>query len=197
MKPVGLTNPHCNNRPFAVIQLRQDNALGTLWNIVGFQTKMNYREQERVFKMIPGLENAVFARLGGIHRNTFINSPKLLDDALRMKSAPHLRFAGQLMGVEGYIESASMGLLAGLYAAAEHYSSNLIKPPETTAIGSLLEHVVHGAEKDTFQPMNVTFSLFPPITTVKSGRDRKLAYTQRAKEAIDQWQISWPASLRV
>lgn len=188
MKPVGLTNPHDPKvKSYAIIQLRQDNALGTLWNIVGFQTKMKYAAQERVFRMIPGLENAVFARLGGIHRNTFINSPRLLDHELRLKSHPHIRFAGQVMGVEGYVESASMGLLAGLFAAAEAKGEALPPPPRTTALGALLAHVTGDAAADTFQPMNVAFSLFPPITNVKSGRDRKLAYTQCAKEDLAGW----------
>jgi len=187
MKPVGLTNPHRSEKSYAIVQLRQDNALGTMWNIVGFQTKMTYGAQERVFRMIPGLENAVFARLGGIHRNTFINSPLLLDASLRLKARPHLRFAGQVMGVEGYIESASMGLLAGLYAAADRKGTPLSPPPRTTALGALLAHVTGEAESQTFQPMNVNFSLFPPITKVKSGRDRKLAYTARAKQDIAPW----------
>ncbi|MDD2325637.1 MAG: methylenetetrahydrofolate--tRNA-(uracil(54)-C(5))-methyltransferase (FADH(2)-oxidizing) TrmFO [Alphaproteobacteria bacterium] len=187
MKPVGLTNPHRSEKSYAIVQLRQDNALGTMWNIVGFQTKMTYGAQERVFRMIPGLENAVFARLGGIHRNTFINSPLLLDSSLRLKARPHLRFAGQVMGVEGYIESASMGLLAGLYAAADRKGTPLSPPPRTTALGALLTHVTGEAESQTFQPMNVNFSLFPPITKVKSGRDRKLAYTARAKQDIAPW----------
>ena len=188
MKPVGLTNPHDPKvKSYAIIQLRQDNALGTLWNIVGFQTKMKYAAQERVFRMIPGLENAVFARLGGIHRNTFINSPRLLDASLRLKAHPQLRFAGQVMGVEGYVESASMGLLAGIFAACDRLGKEIPPPPRTTALGALLAHVTGDAMDETFQPMNVTFSLFPPITNVKSGRDRKLAYTQRAKADLVQW----------
>jgi len=187
MKPVGLTNPHIDKKSYAVIQLRQDNALATLWNIVGFQTKMKYGAQERVFRMIPGLENAVFARLGGIHRNTFINSPRLLDDTLRLKARPFIRFAGQVMGVEGYVESASMGLLAGLFTAAEITGQTLPPPPRTTSLGALLAHVTGDAKAETFQPMNVNFSLFPPITTVKGGRDRKLAYTKRGKEDLTAW----------
>lgn len=194
MKPVGLTNPHTDKRSYAIVQLRQDNAMGTLWNIVGFQTKMKYGEQERVFRMIPGLENAVFARLGGIHRNTFINSPTLLDHELRLKSHPHLRFAGQVMGVEGYIESASMGLMAGLYAACAQTGRTLPPPPRTTSLGALLAHVTGDAVADSFQPMNVNFSLFPPITNVKSGRDRKLAYTQRAKQDLADWLTELPPS---
>ncbi|MGE4350729.1 MAG: methylenetetrahydrofolate--tRNA-(uracil(54)-C(5))-methyltransferase (FADH(2)-oxidizing) TrmFO [Bdellovibrionales bacterium] len=188
MKPVGLTNPHDPTvKSYAIVQLRQDNALGTLWNIVGFQTKMKYGEQERVFRRIPGLENAVFARRGGIHRNTFINSPRLLDTELRLRTHPSLRFAGQLMGVEGYVESASMGMLAGLFAAAQALGQKIEPPPRTTALGALLAHVTGEANEETFQPMNVTFSLFPPITNVKSGRDRKHAYTQRAKQDIAPW----------
>lgn len=188
MKPVGLTNPHIQGRPYAVVQLRQDNALGTLWNIVGFQTKMKYGAQERVLRMIPGLENAVFARLGGIHRNTFIKSPDLLDKRLRLKSAPHLRFAGQVMGVEGYVESASMGLLAGLFLASDRLGLNIPQPPRTTALGALLAHVTGDAVAETFQPMNVNFGLFPPLEArVKGGHDRKLAQTARAKEALTPW----------
>jgi len=187
MKPVGLTDPHIDKKSYAIVQLRQDNTLGTLWNIVGFQTKMKYGAQERVFRMIPGLENAVFARLGGIHRNTFINSPTLLDHELRLKAQPHLRFAGQVMGVEGYIESASMGLLAGMFAAGDRMGRNMPRPPRTTSLGALLAHITGDAKAETFQPMNVNFSLFPPITSVKSGRDRKLAYTQRAKEDFGAW----------
>ncbi len=187
MKPVGLTNPHSNTRPYAVVQLRQDNALATLYNLVGFQTKMKYADQERVFRMIPGLENADFARLGGLHRNTFINSPLLLDKQLRLKSKPHIRFAGQVTGVEGYVESAAMGLLAGLFAAFERKSVLREPPPRTTAMGALLAHITGEAKADTFQPMNVNFGLFPPITTGKGGRDRKLLYSQRAKIDFGNW----------
>lgn len=188
MKPVGLTNPHApDKKSHAILQLRQDNALGTLWNIVGFQTKMKYGEQERVFRLIPALKNAVFARLGGIHRNTFINSPRLLDHALRLKSHPHIRFAGQVMGVEGYVESAAMGFVAGLLIAQESLGQPLTPPPRRAAMGALLAHVTGDAQADTFQPMNVTFSLFPPITTIKGKRERKLAYTARAKEAFGAW----------
>jgi methylenetetrahydrofolate--tRNA-(uracil-5-)-methyltransferase len=182
MKPVGLTDPHTEKRPYAVIQLRQDNALGTLYNIVGFQTKLKYAEQARVLRLIPGLENAEFARLGGLHRNTFINSPRLLDEQLRLKSHPHIRFAGQITGVEGYIESAAIGLLAGLFAAGKSEA-----PPRTTALGALLAHITGAAVAETFQPMNVNFGLFPPITQGRGGRDRKLAYTQRAKTDLDAW----------
>ncbi len=187
MKPVGLTNPHTGKRPYAVVQLRQDNALGTLWNLVGFQTKLKYGEQERVFRMIPGLENARFARLGGLHRNTFINSPLLLDNHLRLKARPTIRFAGQVTGVEGYVESAAMGLLAGLFTASAIMGRNIEPPPRATAMGALLAHITGGAHPETFQPMNVTFGLFPPITTGRKGRDRKLAYTQRAKKEFQEW----------
>ncbi|MBV8060966.1 MAG: methylenetetrahydrofolate--tRNA-(uracil(54)-C(5))-methyltransferase (FADH(2)-oxidizing) TrmFO [Alphaproteobacteria bacterium] len=187
MKPVGLTNPHTQKRPYAVVQLRQDNALGTLYNLVGFQTKLKYAEQSRVFRMIPGLENAEFARLGGLHRNTFINSPRLLDHQLRLKQKPHVRFAGQVTGVEGYVESAAIGLLAGRFAAAEIMGAPFLQPARTTALGALLAHITGDAEAETFQPMNVNFGLFPPITTGRGGRDRKLAYTARAKEDIKPW----------
>ena len=191
MKPVGLTNAHDPaNKPYAVVQLRRDNALGTLYNIVGFQTKMKYGAQGTVFRMIPGLENANFARLGGIHRNTFINSPTLLDDRMRLRSRPNIRFAGQITGVEGYVESAAMGLLAGRMAAAGILGRDLAPPPNETAMGSLIHHITGGAEAKTFQPMNVNFGLFPPID-VKGGRkgrkDRYKAYTDRGKEAFVQW----------
>jgi methylenetetrahydrofolate--tRNA-(uracil-5-)-methyltransferase len=187
MKPVGLTNPHVQGRPYAVVQLRQDNALGTLYNLVGFQTKMKYADQLRVFRMIPGLENAEFARLGGLHRNTFINSPLLLDNQLRVKKQPHIRFAGQVTGVEGYVESAAMGLLAGMFAATERKGGMREPPPRTTAMGALVAHITGEANAETFQPMNVNFGLFPPITEGKGGRDRKLLYTKRAKEAFGNW----------
>ena len=191
MKPVGLTNTHRpTDKAYAVVQLRRDNALGTLYNIVGFQTKMKYGAQTDVFRMIPGLEDAKFARLGGIHRNTFINSPTLLDDRMRLKNRPGLRFAGQITGVEGYVESAAMGLLAGRMAAAEIQGRDLPPPPNETAMGSLIHHITGGAEAKTFQPMNVNFGLFPPIDA-KGGRkgrkDRYKAYTDRAKEAFEQW----------
>ena len=190
MKPVGLTNPHSDKKPYAVVQLRRDNKLGTLYNIVGFQTKMKYGAQTAVFKMIPGLETASFARLGGIHRNTFLNSPTLLDDQMRLKSRPNIRFAGQVTGVEGYVESAAMGLLAGRMAAAEILGRTLPPPPPETAMGALVTHITGGAEAKTFQPMNVNFGLFPPIDA-KGGRrgrkDRYKAYTDRAKDAFQAW----------
>ena len=192
MKPVGLTNPHQPDvKAWAVVQLRRDNKLGTLFNIVGFQTKMKYAAQKEVLRMIPGLENASFARLGGIHRNTFINSPTLLDEQMRLRSKPHLRFAGQITGVEGYVESAAMGLLAGRLATAEITGSTLPPVPNTTAMGALVTHITGGAEAKTFQPMNVNFGLFPPLEGMKGGRrgrkDRYKAYTDRAKAAWLDW----------
>jgi methylenetetrahydrofolate--tRNA-(uracil-5-)-methyltransferase len=163
MKPVGLTNPRATRPPYAVVQLRQDNALGTLYNMVGFQTKLRHGEQVRIFRTIPGLEKAEFARLGGLHRNTFINSPKLLDEKLRLKAQPRLRFAGQITGVEGYVESAAIGLLAGRFAAAERLGRAVTPPPETTALGALLRHITVNASTATFQPMNVNFGLFPEL----------------------------------
>lgn len=191
MKPVGLTNPHQPDvKAYAVVQLRRDNKLGTLYNMVGFQTKMKYGAQTEVFKRIPGLTDASFARLGGIHRNTFINSPTLLDDQMRLKSHPHIRFAGQITGVEGYVESAAMGLLAGRMAAAEIRGETLPPPPPETATGALITHITGGAEAKTFQPMNVNFGLFPPIDA-RGGRrgrkDRYKAYTDRAKAAFTAW----------
>lgn len=189
MKPVGLDDPRTGRWPYAVVQLRQDNALGTLYNIVGFQTKMKYAEQTRVFRMIPGLEKAEFARLGGLHRNTFINSPTLLDETLRLKAMPRLRFAGQITGCEGYVESASIGLLVGRIAAAERLGKTISPPPLTTALGALVNHITGGADAKTFQPMNVNFGLFPEIVTEKKikGRDRKKLYTDRAKEDFINW----------
>ena len=192
MKPVGLTNPHQPDvKPYAVVQLRRDNALGTLYNMVGFQTKMKYGAQTDVFKMIPGLENAQFARLGGIHRNTFLNSPTLLDDQMRLRSKPHIRFAGQITGVEGYVESAAMGLLAGRLAAAEILGRPLQGPPQDSAMGALIHHITGGADAKTFQPMNVNFGLFRPVDGLKGGRrgrkDRYKAYTDRAKDAWSEW----------
>ena len=191
MKPVGLTNAHKpGEKAYAVVQLRRDNALGTLYNIVGFQTKMKYGAQTQVFRMIPGLQDASFARLGGIHRNTFLNSPTLLDDRMRLRARPHLRFAGQVTGVEGYVESAAMGLLAGRMAAAQALGRDLAPPPGTTAMGALVHHITGGAEAKTFQPMNVNFGLFPPVEA-KSGRrgrkDRYPAYTDRAKQDFTAW----------
>lgn len=192
MKPVGLTNPHDpTTKAHAIVQLRRDNALGTLYNIVGFQTKMKYGAQKQVLRMIPGLENAEFARLGGIHRNTFINSPTLLDDQMRLKSKPHLRFAGQITGVEGYVESAAMGLLAGRFAAAELLGQSPHTPPPETAMGALVTHITGGAEAKTFQPMNVNFGLFPPVIDAKTGRKNRATrykmYTDRAKVAWSRW----------
>jgi len=191
MKPVGLTNPHTPGvKPHAVVQLRRDNALGTLYNIVGFQTKMKYGAQTAVFRMIPGLRDVAFARLGGIHRNTFINAPRLLDGQMRLRSRPHIRFAGQITGVEGYVESAAMGLLAGRLAAAEAQGRDLPLPPPATATGALLAHITGGAEAATFQPMNVNFGLFPPVEA-RAGRrgrkDRYPAYTGRAKTLWQEW----------
>jgi len=210
MKPVGLSNPHRpGERPHAVVQLRQDNALGTLWNMVGFQTKLKHGEQVRIFRMIPGLENAEFARLGGLHRNTFLNSPRLLDGELRLKAEPRLRFAGQITGCEGYVESAAIGLLAGRAAAAECLGQAWVPPPPTTAFGALLGHITGGhiaAESEggarSFQPMNVNFGLFPPIeepvrdaagNRIKGkerGAARKRALTARALADLDGWLAS-------
>ena len=192
MKPVGLTNPHKpEKKPWAVVQLRRDNALGTLYNMVGFQTKMKYGAQTDVFRMIPGLENARFARLGGIHRNTFLNAPTLLDAELRLRARPHIRFAGQITGVEGYVESAAMGLLAGKLAAAEILGRRLPAAPPDSAVGALVHHITGGAEAKSFQPMNVNFGLFRPLDGVKGGRrgrrDRYKAYTDRAKAAWTAW----------
>ena len=192
MKPVGLTNEHDpQNKPYAVVQLRRDNALGTLYNIVGFQTKMKYGAQVVVLKRIPGLEDANFARLGGIHRNTFLNSPTLLDDQMRLKTKPNIRFAGQITGVEGYVESAAMGLLAGRLAVADMMGQTLDAVPNTTAMGALVTHITGGADAKTFQPMNVNFGLFPPVEGLKSGRrgrkDRYKAYTDRAKADWQAW----------
>lgn len=187
MKPVGLDDPRTGRWPYAVVQLRQDNALGTLWNMVGFQTKLKHAEQVRLFRTIPGLEKAEFARLGGLHRNTFINGPELLDGTLRLKSAPHIRFAGQITGCEGYVESAAIGLLAGRFAAAERAGRVLVPPPPTTALGALLGHVTGGADADSYQPMNVNFGLFPPISGRVKKAERKLRYTARARDALQQW----------
>jgi methylenetetrahydrofolate--tRNA-(uracil-5-)-methyltransferase len=196
MKPVGLDDPRTGRWPYAVVQLRQDNALGTLFNMVGFQTKLKYAEQVRIFRRIPGLEQAEFARLGGLHRNTFINSPKLLDRSLRLKSQPRLRFAGQITGVEGYVESAAIGLVAGLFAAHDRQGKPLEAPPATTALGALLGHITGDADAKTFQPMNVNFGLFPEIAAPeglnkgqlrewRAGRKPRLA--ERALDDLDAW----------
>ena len=179
-----------------MVQLRQDNALGTLYNLVGFQTKLKYGAQKEVFGLIPGLENAEFIRYGGIHRNTFINSPKLLDKTFRLKADPRIRFAGQITGCEGYVESAAVGLMAGRFAAAEQRQDTFIPPPQTTALGALLGHITGGAHAETYQPMNVNFGLFPDLIGVEGlrengrrlkGRDRKHAYTQRAARDFAAW----------
>jgi methylenetetrahydrofolate--tRNA-(uracil-5-)-methyltransferase len=188
MKPVGLDDPRTGRWPYAVVQLRQDNKQGTLWNIVGFQTKLKHAEQVRIFRMIPGLQNAEFARLGGLHRNTFLRSPILLDQALRLKSRPNVRFAGQITGCEGYVESAAIGLIAGRFAAAELYGGVLPAPPPTTALGALLSHITGEAQSDTYQPMNVNFGLFPPFETLPRKADRKAAYTSRARTDLAHWQ---------
>jgi methylenetetrahydrofolate--tRNA-(uracil-5-)-methyltransferase len=186
MKGVGLDDPRTGRWPYAVVQLRQDNALGTLWNMVGFQTKLKHAEQVRLFRTIPGLENAEFARLGGLHRNTFLNSPTLLDRQLRLKSAPHIRFAGQITGCEGYVESSAIGLLTGLMTAAELTGTAWESPPRTTALGALLAHITGDAEAEDYQPMNVNFGLFPPLTDVRK-KARKEAYTARAKDDLALW----------
>ena len=193
MKPVGLKNAHDNSSPFAVVQLRQDNKLGTLFNIVGFQTKLKYGEQTRIFRMIPGLENAEFARLGGLHRNTFINSPNILDNQLCLKTEPKIRFAGQITGVEGYVESAAIGGMAGKMAAYEIINKQWITPPEDTAHGALLSHLTSGAIGESFQPMNINFGLFPPLTIKNKnnnrlkGRERKVAYASRSLASMEKF----------
>lgn len=201
MKPVGLTDPNSDVKPYAVVQLRQDNKLGTLYNIVGFQTKMKYGEQKRIFSQIPGLEGAEFARLGGLHRNTFINSPRLLDNELRLKSDPRIRFAGQITGVEGYVESSAMGLMAGRFAAAEAKDKTFTNPPVTTAFGALIHHITGGAHADSFQPMNINFGLLPDLEDKfheveingKMRRkklkkaDRKVAKAKRGALALKEW----------
>jgi len=187
MKPVGLDNPRTGRWPYAVVQLRQDNALGTLWNMVGFQTKLKHGEQVRIFRTIPGLENAEFARLGGIHRNSFINSPRLLDSELRLESRPNIRFAGQITGCEGYVESAAVGLIAARFAAAELRGETLPAPPPETALGAILAHITGGADAETFQPMNVNFGLMPPLPGRSRKADRKKAYTDRARAAFAEW----------
>jgi methylenetetrahydrofolate--tRNA-(uracil-5-)-methyltransferase len=190
MKPMGLDNPRTGRWPYAVVQLRQDNALGTLWNMVGFQTKLKHGEQVRIFRTIPGLENAEFARLGGIHRNSFINSPRLLDGELRLKSKPNIRFAGQITGCEGYVESSAVGLLAARFAAAELRGESLPPPPAETALGALLGHITGGADAETFQPMNINFGLLPPIASRSKRADRKKAYTDRARAKLAEWLVS-------
>lgn len=206
MKPVGLTNPHAPlEKPYAVVQLRQDNALGTLYNIVGFQTKLKHAAQVEIFRRIPGLENAQFARLGGLHRNTFIQSPRLLDPQLRLKSEPRIRFAGQITGVEGYVESAAIGLLSGRFAAAAARGADLAPPPPTTALGALIAHVTGGHLADgkgSFQPMNVNYGLLPPMEAPRKSEDgRKLAppergrakkrlMSQRALADLEAWQAA-------
>lgn len=187
MKGVGLDDPRTGRWPYAVVQLRQDNASGTLWNMVGFQTKLKYGAQVELFRTIPGLEKAEFARLGGLHRNTFIRSPELLDRTLRLKSRPNIRFAGQITGCEGYVESAAIGLLAGRFAAADLAGQTLAAPPRETALGALLAHITGEAEVETYQPMNVNFGLFPPIEGRSKKADRKLMYTTRARTAFGEW----------
>jgi len=186
MKPVGLDNPRTGRWPYAVVQLRQDNKSGTIWNMVGFQTKLKHAEQVRLFRTIPGLEKAEFARLGGLHRNTFLNSPDVLDRQLRLKTAPHVRFAGQITGCEGYVESAAVGLLTGLMTASELAGRNWEAPPPTTAMGALLSHITGDANADSYQPMNVNFGLFPPLHDIKK-KQRKEAYTTRAKADLGSW----------
>jgi methylenetetrahydrofolate--tRNA-(uracil-5-)-methyltransferase len=204
MKPVGLTNSHKpDEKPYAVVQLRRDNVLGTLYNIVGFQTKLKYGAQTEIFRMIPGLGAAQFARLGGLHRNTFLNSPKLLDPSLRLKAMPRLRFAGQITGCEGYVESSAIGLLAGRFAAGERLGDELVSPPRTTAFGALLSHITGGhvsadePGRRSFQPMNVNFGLFPPILVprvpgvkFRAGEktlNKKRAISARALADLDLW----------
>ena len=187
MKGVGLDDPRTGRWPYACVQLRQDNALGTLWNMVGFQTKLKHGEQVRIFRTIPGLENAEFARLGGIHRNSFINSPRLLDGELRLKSRPNVRFAGQITGCEGYVESAAVGILAARFAAAELRGESLSPPPVETALGAILGHITGGADSESFQPMNINFGLMPPLPERFKKADRKKAYTDRARAALADW----------
>ncbi|MGF1549064.1 MAG: methylenetetrahydrofolate--tRNA-(uracil(54)-C(5))-methyltransferase (FADH(2)-oxidizing) TrmFO [Sphingomonadaceae bacterium] len=187
MKPVGLLDPRTGRRPHAVVQLRQDNALATLWNMVGFQTKLKYGAQVALFRTIPGLEKAEFARLGGLHRNSFINAPRLLDCELRLKGRPDIRFAGQITGCEGYVESAAIGLLAGRFAAAGLKGGKLAGPPPETALGALLAHITGGADADSYQPMNVNFGLFPPLEGKMKKAERKKRYTRRAQEALAAW----------
>jgi methylenetetrahydrofolate--tRNA-(uracil-5-)-methyltransferase len=187
MKPMGLDNPRTGRWPYAVVQLRQDNKFGTLWNMVGFQTKLKHGQQVRIFRTIPGLEHAEFARLGGIHRNSFINSPRLLDSELRLKSRPNVRFAGQITGCEGYVESAAVGILAARFTAAELRDETMTPPPPETALGAILAHVTGGADAETFQPMNVNFGLMPALPGRWKRADRKKAYTDRARAALSGW----------
>lgn len=187
MKPVGLTNPHSAEKPHAVVQLRQDNKLGTLYNIVGFQTKLKYGAQADILRMIPGLQDAKFARLGGLHRNTFINSPMVLNESLTFKPDPRVRFAGQITGVEGYVESAAIGLLAGRFAAAEIAGNAPVLPPRDTALGALLSHITGEAMADSFQPMNINFGLFQPLAQRLKKKERRPAMSKRALEALDEW----------
>ena len=187
MKGVGLDNPKTGRWPYACVQLRQDNALGTLWNMVGFQTKLKHGEQVRISRTIPGLENAEFARLGGIHRNSFINSPRLLDGELRLRSKPNIRFAGQITGCEGYVESAAVGLMAARFTSADMRGEGLLPLPQETALGALLGHITGGADAETFQPMNVNFGLMPPVGGRAKKADRKKAYTDRARMALADW----------
>ena len=187
MKPIGLDDPRTGRWPYAVVQLRQDNQLGTLWNMVGFQTKLKHGEQVRIFRTIPGLELAEFARLGGIHRNSFINSPRLLDRELRLKSKPNVRFAGQITGCEGYVESAAVGILAARFVAAELRGDHMPSPPPATALGAILAHITGDADAETFQPMNVNFGLMPPVPGRFKRADRKKIYTDRARAAFAVW----------
>ena len=187
MKPVGLTNAHTGESAYAVVQLRQDNALGTLWNMVGFQTKLKYAAQADLLRTIPGLQKAEFARMGGLHRNTFINAPKLLDKEMRLKKAPHIRFAGKITGCEGYVESAAVGLMVGRMVAAEWRGESFTLPPQTTAFGALLSHITGGADARDYQPMNVNFGLFPPFEQRVKKKERKEAYTTRAREDFAAW----------
>ncbi len=193
MKPIGLTNPHKNEEPYAVVQLRQDNKSGTLYNIVGFQTKMKHGSQKEIFKTIPGLENTEFARLGGLHRNTFIKSPKLLDPFLRLKSSQNILFAGQITGVEGYVESSAVGFMAGIVAAYDLKNNKLKLPPENTAHGALLKHITMNANPDTFQPMNINFGLMPDINLglkkkkYIKGREKKKTQSNNAINSFKEW----------
>ena len=194
MKPVGLDDPRTGRWPYAVVQLRQDNKLGTLWNMVGFQTKLKHAEQVRLFRTIPGLEHAEFARLGGLHRNTFLNSPQLLDRELRLKSAPHIRFAGQITGCEGYVESSAVGLMVGIMAAHELAGRDFAPPPSTTAFGALLHHITGEAEADSYQPMNINFGLFPPPEGKVHKKERKAFYTDRARAELGGWMATYGLS---